>query len=94
MRAYLLIAALVLLFGCIVPSPEQNVTNESVPTTITPGNGVSTPPVTEPENVTGPEPAEPRQLLPTETLDLGDIALVNYTLWVNGNVLDTCNPGK
>ncbi len=76
---YVILAILLVLAGC-VSTPEVK-GNDTVPV-ITPVNGTN---VTDVMNTT---PPLINSGLP-DILELGDIARVNYILWVNGTVQDT-----
>ncbi len=84
MRQYVLLLALVLLFGCIEPEVVGN--NTTVNVTDVPSNNTSV--VVPPANNTT---VIPTVLPPNYTVSLGDTVWVNYTLWVNGSVYDTNN---
>ena len=83
MREYILIMALVLLFGCIVSPPAANNTTGNT-TILTPVSNNSTTNNSASMNTTPPLPAN-------YTVQFGDTVWVNYTLWVDGKVLDTSN---
>lgn len=90
MMRYLAIFSLLLLLGCIQP---QTVGNDSNVSTVI-GN---TSPLPEPvENQTANETVQENVSTgPTyvydRSADFGDIVAVNYTLWVDGEVIDTNN---
>jgi len=81
MDAILVLAVVMLLFGCVTPPPSGN--NTSGPTVITKPGPQNTTPVTT-SNATEPLP-------PDYSVSLGDIVWVDYTLWVKGKVYDTNN---
>ena len=82
MRQYVLLLALVLLFGCTEPEITGNNTTVNV-TSVPPGNTSVVPPDGNTSTVT--------QVPPGYMVGLGDTVWVNYTLWVNGSVYDTNN---
>ncbi|MBU0526957.1 FKBP-type peptidyl-prolyl cis-trans isomerase [Candidatus Micrarchaeota archaeon] len=86
MRQYAILLALLVLFGCVLPDAPANNTSanmsENVTTNITDNTSVIVPPVNN-------TPTEP--LPPDYTTNLGDFVWVNYTLWINGTVIDTNN---
>lgn len=84
MRQYILLLALVLLFGCIEPEITGNNTTANV-TDIPSGNTSPVPPA---NNATA---VAPIVVPPNYTVSVGDTVWVNYTLWVNGSVYDTNN---
>lgn len=88
MRSYIVLALLaILLAGCVNPPQEG-------------GNQTTQPPVMDVapgHNNTGqntsvqPQQNQSTELPPGYTVSLGDHVWVDYTLWVQGNVLDTSN---
>lgn len=83
MRQYVLLIALIALFGCIQPDVTGN--NTTVNVTDVPSNNTSV--VLPPTNTT----VAPVIVPPNYTVSIGDTVWVNYTLWVNGSVYDTNN---
>ncbi len=83
MRQYAILVALLVLFGCVLPDPPANNTSTNMTENVTDNGSVIVPPA---NNTTTAQP-----LPPGYTTNLGDYVWVNYTLWINGTVVDTNN---
>ncbi len=92
LRSYILVlAAVLLLLGCITPAPSpenETVINETNQSGQLNENGQPNQTIND-----GLLPNDSAPLLPPDyTVNLGDRIWVNYTLWVDGEVYDTNNP--
>jgi len=84
MRQYAILVALLVLFGCVLPDTPANNTSENMTENVTTN-------ITENTSVVPPENDTVEPLPPDYTTNLGDYVWVNYTLWINGTVVDTNN---